>query len=85
LSFIVATWELSTSVVTLVSCTFSATATGIERKQLLNYRSGNVYPLLFKANFSGYRTPPDHPIFCKDDVSSIFLFGFNLLKSHMVI
>jgi hypothetical protein len=44
-------WELSTGVVTLVSCTFNVTATGIERKQLLNHRSGKVYPLLFKANF----------------------------------
>ena len=59
--FVVATGELTTGVVTTVYDTVdaAATATGIEKKRLLGHQSGNMYPLLLKANFSGYHSPTD--------------------------
>jgi hypothetical protein len=57
-SFVVATGELTTSVVTIISYTVGAAATGIEKTT--------------PEFFSGYYAPPDLSILQEDSVSRLY-------------
>ena len=71
-SLLVATRELTTGAVTTLSCTVGAATIGIEAKGHLNHRSGNLYMLLLKANFSGYHVHPDHLILQEDTMCCFY-------------